>query len=75
MGKTITIRTEDLEYEQIRRAAIGEKRTISNYMVVATLAHIAESEFVSDEETKTYDLDSIRSGLNEVKAKKYHKVR
>ena len=50
MAKTITLRIDDETYELIRKAASGQKRSISNFIEYATLAYLAEDSFVSDEE-------------------------
>jgi uncharacterized protein (DUF1778 family) len=41
MAKTITVRLEDSVYEIFKRAADGQKRTISNYIEFATLNYTA----------------------------------
>ena len=50
MAKTITLRIDDETYELIRKAASGQKRSISNFIEYATIAYLAEDSFVSDEE-------------------------
>lgn len=50
MGKTVTVRLDDKTYRMIRSAAEADHRTISNFMEVATLSHILEDNFASDEE-------------------------
>ena len=50
MGKTITIRIDDDTYDLIKRAASGQKRSISNFIEYATIAYLADDSFVSDEE-------------------------
>jgi predicted transcriptional regulator len=50
MGKTVTIRLDDETYEIIKKAASGQKRSISNFIEYATVAYLADDSFVSDEE-------------------------
>jgi hypothetical protein len=50
MGKTITIRIDDDTYDLIKKAASGQKRSISNFIEYATMAYITDDSFVSDEE-------------------------
>lgn len=50
MPKTITLRLDDKTYQMIKLAAQGERRSISNYIEYATVSHLTESSFVSDEE-------------------------
>lgn len=50
MSKTITVRVDDDVYSIIKTAAEGDRRTISNFLEIATLSYITEESFVSDEE-------------------------
>ena len=50
MSKTITLRVDDDVYHIIKAAAEGDRRTISNFLEIATLSYITEGTFVSDEE-------------------------
>jgi hypothetical protein len=50
MSKTITLRVDDDVYHIIKTAADGDRRTISNFLEIATLSYITEGTFVSDEE-------------------------
>ena len=52
MPKTITLRLDDKTYQMIKLAAQGERRSISNYIEYATVSHLTESSFVSDEEMR-----------------------
>ena len=40
MGKTITLRVEDNIYDTLKRAADGDRRTISNFIEYATINYI-----------------------------------
>jgi predicted transcriptional regulator len=42
MGKTVTLRLEDDMYNTLKRAADGDRRTISNFIVYATINYIFE---------------------------------
>ena len=50
MGKTVTIRVDDDTYNLIKKAATGQKRSISNFIEFATLAYLTDDSFVSDDE-------------------------
>jgi predicted transcriptional regulator len=50
MGKTITIRIDDETYRLIKKAAEGERRSISNFKEYATISFLTEESFVSDTE-------------------------
>ncbi len=50
MPKTITLRLDDKTYSLIRKAAEGERRSISNFIEYATIAYLAEDTLVSEEE-------------------------
>lgn len=50
MAKTITVRVDDNVYEIIRKAAEGQKRTISNYIEYATINYTINESIVDDEE-------------------------
>jgi len=50
MAKTITLRINDETYALIKRAAEGDRRSISNYIEYATMAFLTEESFASDQE-------------------------
>lgn len=50
MAKTITIRIDDDTYRLIKKAAEGEKRSISNFIEYATISFLTEESFVTDSE-------------------------
>ncbi len=73
MAKTITVRVDDNVYEIIRKAAEGQKRTISNYMEYATINYTVNETVVDDEEMNEilhFEKD-IKKGLADVKAGRY----
>lgn len=50
MAKTITLRIDDDTYNLIKKAASGERRTLSNFIEYATISYLSEESFVSDDE-------------------------
>jgi uncharacterized protein (DUF1778 family) len=50
MAKTITLRLDEKTYDLIRRAAAGERRSISNFIEYATVTYLSGEAFVSDAE-------------------------
>ncbi len=50
MAKTITIRIDDETYKLIKKAAEGERRSISNFIEYATVSYLTEESFVTDNE-------------------------
>lgn len=80
MAKTITIRVDDNIYELIKKAADGELRTLSNFIEYATMVYLTNNMYVSDSEMEevmndTELIESLRSGLEEVKKGKYSIVK
>ena len=79
MSKTITIRIKDDIYEMFKKAAEGDRRTISNFMEYATLAYLTNDIYVSDNEmneiiNNSILIKSLKSGLNDVKNGSYRIV-
>jgi uncharacterized protein (DUF1778 family) len=73
MGKTITLRVEDNIYNTLKRAADGDRRTISNFMEYATINYIFNNNVVDDEEMKElmfFEKD-IKKGLEDIKKRRY----
>jgi predicted transcriptional regulator len=50
MAKTITVRLDDSIYEIFKKAAEGQKRSISNYLEYATLNYLVNEAIVDDVE-------------------------
>jgi uncharacterized protein (DUF1778 family) len=48
--KTLTVRVDDGTYNLLKKAADGEKRTVSNFIEYATLRYLTSELYVSDEE-------------------------
>ncbi len=79
MGKTVTIRIDDDTYDLIKKAASGQKRSISNFIEYATMAYLTDDSFVSDEEMdeilgNAQLLKSFQSAENDIKSKNYRIV-
>ena len=73
MAKTITVRVDDSVYSIFKKAADGQKRTISNYIEYATLNYTVNESFVDDEEMTEIMKSSkdIKKGLDDVAAGRY----
>ncbi|RPI89260.1 MAG: ribbon-helix-helix protein, CopG family [Spirochaetales bacterium] len=76
MAKTITIRIDDDTYEILRRAADGERRSISNFIEYATLSYVTREVHVSNEEMSEILSDAslvkgLKRGLDDVKKGRY----
>jgi len=72
MPKTITLRVEDNIYNTLKRAAEGDRRTISNFMEYAALNYVINN-IVDDDELKevmVFEKD-IKRGLEDVKKGRY----
>lgn len=50
MAKTITVRIDDNVYDLLKKAAEGQKRTISNFMEFAALNYIVSDSTVDEHE-------------------------
>ena len=50
MTKTVTLRLGEDVYAELREAAAGERRPLSNLIETAALARIREAQFVDDAE-------------------------
>jgi len=73
MPKTITVRIDDEIYDIFKKAADGQKRTISNYLEYATLNYTVNETVVDDNEMNeimSFGKD-LRKGLNDVSAGRY----
>ena len=76
MSKNITIKVTDSQYDLLKKAADGEKRSLLNFIEYATLAYLADSFTVSDEELQEITSDknltkSLNKGLTDIKKGKY----
>jgi uncharacterized protein (DUF1778 family) len=76
MAKTITVRLEDGIYDLIRRAADGERRSLSNFLEYAALRYLTDELTVSEEEMQEILADenlvaSLRRGMADAEAGRY----
>jgi uncharacterized protein (DUF1778 family) len=79
MAKTVTLRIDDDTYSLIKKAAEGERRSISNFIEYATIAYLTEESFVTDTEmdeilANEQLLKSFRKAEAEIKGGKYRIV-
>jgi len=73
MAKTITVRLEYNVYEIFKKAAEGQKRTISNYIEYATLNFTVSDTVVDDiemSEILAFEKD-IKKGLADISSGRY----
>lgn len=78
--KTVTVRVDDNVYNLLKKAADGERRTISNFMENASLSYLTNEIYVSDIEMEQILSDnslikSLKKGIDEVKRGKYKIVK
>jgi uncharacterized protein (DUF1778 family) len=74
--KTLTVRVNDDTYNLLKKAADGEKRTISNFIEFAALRYITSELYVSDNEMLEITQDpqlvqSLKKGVKDVKQGNY----
>ena len=77
MAKTITLRIEDNVYNTLKRAADGDRRTMSNFIEYAAINYIFSNNVVDDNEMNeilTFEKD-LKNGLNDIKRGRYKIVR
>ncbi|MDR1149641.1 MAG: CopG family transcriptional regulator [Spirochaetaceae bacterium] len=73
MGKTITLRVDDNIYNTLKRAADGDRRTISNFIEYAAINYIFNNNIVDDnemEEIMVFEKD-IKKGMEDIKKGRY----
>jgi predicted transcriptional regulator len=73
MAKTITVRVDEKTYNMFKRAAEGQKRTISNYLEYATLSYTISELTVENfelNEIMAYEKD-LQKGLDDISAGRY----
>jgi len=71
--KTITIRIDNTIYDIFKKAAEGQKRTISNYMEYAALNYTINESIVDDEEMQEileFEKD-LKKGLSDISTGRY----
>ena len=74
--KTITVRIDDNVYSILKKAADGERRTISNFVENASLSYLTNEIYVSDYEIAEILKDAklvsgLKKGLDDVKKRKF----
>ena len=73
MAKTITVRLDETMYDIFKKAAEGQKRTISNYLEYAALNYTVNETVVDDSEMKeiiAIERD-LKKGLADISAGRY----
>ena len=73
MAKTITLRVDDNIYDTLKRAANGDRRTISNFIEYATINYIFSNNTVDDNEMNeilSFEKD-LKKGLKDIKNGRY----
>ena len=73
MAKTITLRVDDSIYSTLKRAAEGDRRTISNFVEYAAINYIFSNNVVDDNEMNeilSFEKD-LKKGLDDVKKGRY----
>jgi len=73
MAKTITVRVEETTYNIFKKAAEGQKRTISNYLEYAALNFTVNESIVDDDEMKeilTFEKD-LKKGIKDISEGRY----
>lgn len=78
--KTLTVRIDDGTYDLLKKAADGERRTLSNFLEYAAVQYVASEIYVSDEEMDGILKDaelvrSLRKGLKEAREGKVKLVK
>jgi predicted transcriptional regulator len=61
MGKTITLRVDDDVYNTLKRAADGDRRTISNFIEYAAVHYVFNRNVVDDNEM--HEIAAFDKGL------------
>ena len=73
MAKTITLRVDDSIYNTLKRAAEGDRRTMSNFIEYAALNYIFSNNSVDDTEMNeilAFEKD-LKKGLDDIKKRRY----
>lgn len=80
MPKTLTLRVEDSVYQLFKKAADGERRTLSNFMEYAALNYVIREMVVSDDEMQEILsnkslVQSLKRGMKDIARGRYRIVR
>ena len=73
MAKTITLRLDDNIYNTLKRAADGDRRTISNFIEYASINYILNYNTVDEDEMKELMVfkKDIKKGMEDVRKGRY----
>jgi uncharacterized protein (DUF1778 family) len=73
MAKTITLRVDENIYNTLKRAADGDRRTISNFIEYAAINYVFNNNVVDDSEMNevTFFEKDMKKGLEDIKRGKY----
>ena len=73
MSKTITLRMDDSAYEIFKKAANGQKRSISNDIEYAAINYLYNNSTVTDDEMEEILLskDSLIQGLDDINNERF----
>jgi hypothetical protein len=73
MSKTITLRVDDSIYNTLKKAADGDRRTISNFIEYAAINYIFNTHIVDDDEMKEllFFKKDMDKGLEDIKKRRY----
>ena len=77
--KTLTLRVDEDTYELLKKAADGQRRTLSNFIEYAAISYVTSDMNASDEEMEEILSDSalvknLKSGLKEARSGNYQIV-
>ena len=69
MAKTITLRVDDGIYNTLKRAADGDRRTMSNFIEYAAINYIFNNNTVDDNEMNEIlsSEKDLKKGLDDIK--------
>jgi predicted CopG family antitoxin len=72
MPKTVTMKIDDDIYEMFKKAAEGDRRSVSNFIEYAALAYLTNEIHVSDEEMNEITgqssmIKGLKNGLDDIK--------
>jgi predicted transcriptional regulator len=74
MAKTITVRVDDTVYDILKKAADGDRRTISNFMEYAAINYIYNDTIVDDAEMEEilHNEKDLKEGLSDIEKGRYN---
>ena len=77
--KTLTLRVDEDTYQLLKKAADGQRRTLSNFIEYAAISYVTSDMNASDEEMEEILSDStlvkdLKSGLKEARKGNYQIV-